>query len=183
MVSPNGRQIVYSAGSAERAGVWRMGIDGTEATRLVSGRASLPEISPDGRYVAYLESPLTRGSVVRVVSLPDGAPVPFEIRISRPKDTVVTLGRLRWMPDGRAIAFIGQDENGVTGVFVQDFVPGKDTSATLRKLGGFDPEAPTESFAISPDGSRMVVTRWEQLFGIMMAEGLPEIVPSRPRGR
>ena len=34
------------------------------------------------------------------------------------------LGRARWMPGGRAIAFIGQNERGVNGLFVQDFVPG-----------------------------------------------------------
>src|SRR5262249_41420257 len=104
-------------------------------------------------------------------------PVPFKIAIGARKETATALGRARWVPDGRAIAFIGQDENGVNGVFVQDFAPGRDTSSTRRPLGGFDPEASAESFGISPDGSRLVVAGWEQLFSIMMAEGLEGIAP------
>ena len=67
---------------------------------------------------------------------------------------ITVLGRSRWMPDGKAIAFVGLDDAGLTGVFVQDFVPGRDTTATRRKLAGFDPDYITETFAISPhDGA------------------------------
>jgi hypothetical protein len=79
------------------------------------------------------------------------------------------------MPDGRAIAFVGQDENGVNGVFVQDFVPGRDTSDTRRKLGGFDPDNSTESFAISPDARFLTIAAWEQLFNIAIADNVPGI--------
>jgi Tol biopolymer transport system component len=79
------------------------------------------------------------------------------------------------MPDGRAIAFVGQDENGVNGVFVQDFVPGRDTSDTRRRLGGFDPDNSTESFAISPDGRFLTIAAWEQLFNIVIADNVPGI--------
>ena len=81
------------------------------------------------------------------------------------------------MPDGHAIAFVGQDENGFNGIFVEDFVPGQDTSGTRRRLGGFDPEASAESSVVSPDGSHIVVAGWEQLFSIMTAEGLEGIAP------
>ena len=36
-------------------------------------------------------------------------------------------------------------EQGVNGVFVQDFVPGQDTSASRKKLAGFDPAVDAES--------------------------------------
>ncbi|HOK45993.1 MAG TPA: hypothetical protein PLK67_08685, partial [Bryobacteraceae bacterium] len=75
------------------------------------------------------------------------------------------------------IAFIGRHERGVHGIYVQDFVPGKDTPATRRPLGGFDPERTTESFGISPDGSRLTIASWEQLFSLMLAERVPGVVP------
>ncbi len=90
-------------------------------------------------------------------------------------NTTAILGRARWMPDGRAIAFIGQDERGVNGVFVQDFTPGRDSTSTRRKLGGFDLENSAETFAISPDGRTLTIGGWEQMFNIMTASNVPGI--------
>ena len=81
------------------------------------------------------------------------------------------------MPDGRGIAFIGQNENGINGIFIQEFVPGKDTSATRRPLCCFDQEAATESFGISPDSSRMTVAMWEKVFSLVSAERVPGVLP------
>jgi serine/threonine protein kinase len=166
----DGHWILYVSRSPEKRGLWRVRPDGTDASRLVAdgGRA---EISPDGQYILYR---IPFG--LRACRL-DGTTVAFEISVESRRSTAVVLGRVRWMPDGRRIAFVGQNENGVNGIFVQDFVPGQDTSRTRRPLGGFDPEASVESFGISPDGSRMVVAGWEQLFSIMTAEGLEGIAP------
>ena len=117
---------------------------------------------------------------IRVVRLEDGSPVDFEIRIPvRNQYTSGSLGRLRWMPDGRAIAFLGQNEKGTNGVFVRDFVPGRDTAASQRKIGGFDEENSTESFGISPDGSRLTVAGWEQVFSLVLAEDVPGVEPPK----
>jgi hypothetical protein len=101
--------------------------------------------------------------------------VPFEIQIERGKNTNAILGRSRWMPDGLGIAFLGQDERGVNGIFVQDFVPGRDTAATRRKLGGFDAENSVETFGISGDGKYVTVGGWEQMFNILIASRVPGI--------
>jgi hypothetical protein len=85
------------------------------------------------------------------------------------------------MPDGRSIAFIGQDEHGVNGVFAQDFVPGRDTSTTRRKLGGFDPENAAESLAVSPDGRFLTIAGWEQLFNVMVANNVQGVGKQKPR--
>ena len=87
------------------------------------------------------------------------------------------------MPDGRAIAFLGQDERGSNGIYVQDFLPGKDTTATRRRLMGFDPETGAESFGISSDGTHMTVAGWEQATSIMLAQGVAGISPpvAKPR--
>jgi len=172
VASPDGRWILYMSSNPENVGLWRVRPDGTEASRLVANIAGQAEISPDGQHVLYR----TTKSDIEVRRL-DGAAVPFEISVERRRKTAITLGRARWMPDGRAIAFVGQDANGVNGVFVQDFIPGRDTSSSRRPLGGFDPEASAESFGISPDGSRLVVAGWEQLFSIMTVEGLEGIAP------
>jgi Tol biopolymer transport system component len=173
--TPDGAWIVYASGAAKNAGIWKIRPDGTDATRLATGLLLNPELSPDGAYVAYRTSFSTGTSqlLVRVVRTADGATVPFEI--VAPDNGNGHAARARWLPDGRAIAFVGADEEGVQGIFAQDFVPGADTSATRRKLGGFDPERLAESFGISRDGRRLIVAAFEQTSNLMAAEHVPGV--------
>jgi Tol biopolymer transport system component len=172
----DGQWVVYRSGHPEKAGLWKIRTDGSRATQLVKGRISTPEVSPDGTRVLYRVFSGRYPALIRVARVADGGQEPFEISIDAQRRTTVTLGRARWTPDGREIAFVGQDESGTSGVFVQPFVPGRDTSARRRRLAGFDPDLATESFGISPDGSRVVIAGWVQLFSLMQAEGLPGLI-------
>jgi Tol biopolymer transport system component len=179
--TPDGQWVVYSSGHPQKAGLWKIHPDGTGASHLVKGRASLPDVSPDGRYVLYRVFSGKYPARVKVARVEDGGEEPFEIAVDARRRTTVTLGRARWTPDGKAIAFVGQDERGASGVYVQDFAPGRDTSATRRPLAGFDPDVATESFGLAPDGSRLVLAGWVQLFSLMEADGLPGLL-APPRG-
>ena len=75
--------------------------------------------------------------------LDDGKPV-FRTAIDGTRASNTFIGRPRWMPDGRHVAFVAEDSRGVTGVAVQDFVPGRDTTVTRRPLGGFNADEPAE---------------------------------------
>jgi Tol biopolymer transport system component len=172
-MTPDGAWIVFLVADLQENGIWKIRPDGTEATRLAGAGYGIPEISPDGQHLAYFRDASADLRVLHVLSLETGKPVPFQISIPIQKETIASLGRLRWMPGGKAIAFIGPDERGVNGVYVQDFVPGQDTLATRRPLGGFDREFPAESFGLSPDGQFITLATWEQFFSIMVTEGLP----------
>ena len=89
----------------------------------------------------------------------------------------VSWGRARWTPDSRAIAFVGTDAGGHAGVFVQDFEPGCDTAASRRPLAGLVLGRPTESFGISPDGTRIVLSLLEQSASLVLAEGVHGVEP------
>jgi Tol biopolymer transport system component len=179
--TPDGQWIVYSSGNPQKAGLWKIRPDGSQATCLVKGRVTLPDVSPDGRHVLFRVFSGKYPAVLRVVGIEDGKAEPFEIQVDARRRTTIPLGRARWMPNGRAIAFVGQDESGASGVFVQDFGPGRDTSATRRPLAGFDPDVAAESFGIAPDGSHMVIAGWLQLFSLMEGEGLAGLL-APPRG-
>jgi Tol biopolymer transport system component len=84
----------------------------------------------------------------------------------------IIFGRCRWSPDGRRIAFVGVDENGLTGIFDQEFVPGQDTSATRRRLAGFDPDSVVESFGISPDGGKLTLATLDYTWQLVLADGV-----------
>ena len=181
--TPDGRWVVYASGHPDRPGIWKVRVDGTGVTRLAAGPLTLPQVSPDGRFVVYRQRPF--GGVVRlgVISVADGAAVSFEIRVPVIRPTPIALGRPRWMPDGRGIAFVGQEADGATGVFVQDFVPGRNTEATRRPLARFDEEAAVESFDLSPDGKRVVAAVWVQVFSLMEGSALDGIEAARPAPR
>ena len=172
----DGEWVIYVNTTSSRPGLWRIRADGRDAVRLVGGSLQLPEISPDGQTVLFVDG---LAGKIRFVRLRDGQALPFEIDFVRRSNTAATLGRARWMPNGHAVAFVGQDERGVNGVVVQDFVPGRDTSATRRALGGFDPENSTETLAISPDGKFLTVGSWEQMFNVMIVSGLSGIESTR----
>jgi hypothetical protein len=76
------------------------------------------------------------------------------------------------MPDGRTLAFVGQDENGVNGIDIQDFATRRDTAVSRRRRGTFDSEIATELFGISSGGKRMTINSWEQISGIVIADGV-----------
>ena len=165
--------IVYNSFNLAKAGIWKVRADGSQPTHIVKARTSLPDVSPDGQYVAYLADSRTARAHIRVARISDGKDMDVRIPIRAISRTAAILGRCRWMPDSKGIAFLAQSAEGINGVFVQDFVPGRDTASTRRELGGFDRERATESFGIAPDGKTMTVAGWEQLFSLFSIEGLP----------
>ena len=168
-------------GNPAHRGVWKIRPDGSGAVRLLTAAAVIPEVSPDGQYVAYLINRRTPSATIRVATVADGRDVPFSIAVGSQRSGGFTTGRSRWARDGKAIAYIGQNEIGHYGVFVQGFLPGRDTTLSRLPLAGFDPETATESFAISPDGKRLTTAGWEQLSSILLAEGVPGVTAVRQK--
>jgi Tol biopolymer transport system component len=174
--TPDGRLIVYNSSNPAHSGLWTIRPDGSDATRLVPGVWSTPEVSPDGRWVAFRSQSEPR--TVRVASLADGKVLPQAAVLPGAN----AAGRPRWLPGGRRLAFTGTDASGAIGVFAQDFDPGRDTTATRAALSTFDRDLPIESFGISPDGTRIVYAAGEDVSTLLLAEGVPGILPPpRPR--
>jgi hypothetical protein len=135
----------------------------------VSGDLRTPALSPDGSCVLFRRAP-AGGKVRReAVRTAGGAPAPFETVVHIVRPTEASLGRPRRMPDGKHILFLGRDDRGVTGVYGQNSVPGRDTTATWRAVGGFDAEVLPKSYDVSADRRRLLIAGWEQLFRLMEA--------------
>jgi Tol biopolymer transport system component len=177
--TPDGAWIVFNQGAASAHGIWKIHPDGSGATRLVEASTVLPEVSPDGRYVSYQVNLGVDLRGLRVIRLSDGFPTRFRADLRRRFGMVGnSIGRSRWMPDGKAIVFVGLDEKGASGLYIQEFDPERDTAATRRPLLGFDPKMMLESFGISPDGTRITVAGPEQVSSLMVAESVPGVVPA-----
>ena len=169
----DGKWVVYLSTNPKKPGLWKIHPDGTGAECLVVGsNMLLPEVSPDGRHAIYQSVNNLLSVTLHVVGVDNGSEEIFQTTVQGFRNTAATLGRSRWMPDGRHFIFTGQDEKGLVGVFIQDFTPGKDTLATRRPLAGFDPDSITESLGLSPDGSRLVLSKSERMFSLLVAEGV-----------
>ncbi len=168
----DGRWIVYSCANRRHPGLWKIHPDGSGAELLAPGAVQIPEVSPDGVWSTYLITVRTT-SVLHVIRTEDGMDMTFAVFPEPRRKTSVFPGRARWTPDGKHIIFTGQDEKGLDGVFIQDFIPGKDTAPTRRPFAGFDPDWITESLGLSPDGKRLVLSESERVFSLMIAEGVP----------
>ncbi|MFN2385491.1 MAG: hypothetical protein ABR576_04290 [Thermoanaerobaculia bacterium] len=185
--TPDGEWIVYASGNPEKRGLWKIRNDGSQPVHLLAAPALHPEVSPDGSLVLYHTLADPGWTELRVIRMEDGAPVDFRIRIELPGGQIsadlmmspASLGRARWMPDGRAIPFVAVDEKNRSGVMVQDFVPGRETSATRRRLAGFGQEGNAESLGISPDGSRLSISGIEVSPGLMIVQGPPGLERTR----
>jgi Tol biopolymer transport system component len=175
----DGRWIVYWSGNGEKSGIWKVRSDGSAATFLGKADPAVTDVSPDGRWVLYPEQDrLNLRNVIHVREIDSGRLLPFtiEVRYGLGAPTII-WGRARWSRDSKSIYFIGQDRDGLSGIFVQDFAPGGDTTSSRRKVAGFSRDYITESFGISPDGRRLVISTAEELASIMVADGVPGALP------
>lgn len=116
--SPDGRKIVYVHGDDSDGDgnpinwhVWVMNANGSSKTQLTFGPAfhdQVPDWSPDGRKIAYMED----GHI-------------FTMRADGSHQTQLTFGDefdigAAWSPDGRKIAFRRDFGNGYRPVFVMN---------------------------------------------------------------
>ncbi len=168
----DGQWIVYASSSDDGLGIWQVRTDGTDSQLLSQGSFLLPELSPDGRYCLFL---VVKGAdfAINVLDRTTGETVDFEVVIPLAnRDPDVTYGRARWTPDGTGIVYVGQDEQGRSGIFRQDFIPGQDTRDTRQPLTGFSSLFDTESLGMAPDGGSMIVSAMYIQRALMMVENI-----------
>lgn len=145
--SPDGTWLLYNARGSKQAVLARIPVNGGEPSVIPSPWERVPAISPDGKYIAALDSELKLG----VVSATDGSPV----RSFEQRGTGIT--ELRWTKDSRAIAF---ERGGV--VSRQDLAGGAPVQiADVR---------PDEilSFDWTPDGTSLIMARVSNQRGVVM---------------
>jgi serine/threonine protein kinase/Tol biopolymer transport system component len=179
VATPDGQWILYASANPRSRGIMRIRPDGNGAAPLVPGNMQLPEVSPDGRHVAFVADLGAERPALRVANVADGTLLDFQLPL--PPWTPagdVDVGRCRWFPDGRALAFIGLGPDGVYGVYVQEFArTGRPTPRP--RLVASEPNLAVESFGISPDGTSLTVAYLEQISNLMTAENVPRV--GRPR--
>jgi eukaryotic-like serine/threonine-protein kinase len=172
--TPDGQWIVYASGNPRGPGIFKIRPDGREVTLLVAGNMQMPELSPDGSHVAFVADLGSDRAALRVARVSDGALLPLAIDLPAwvPAGDV-DVGRCRWLPDGRSIAFVGRDEFGSYGIYSQG-VSGT-AATTRRRLLALEPGLAAESLGISPDGKHLTVAYLDLSSNLMLAEHVPGV--------
>lgn len=176
--STDGEWIVFESWDPARMGLWKIRVDGTGLAPLHSGSAGLPRVSPDGRFVSFLRHSDAQPTLatLRWLRFADGTVEPGEITLTPGAITdLLVPGRAEWTRGG-ALAYLDKDAAGLPGIFVRDLVaPG----AAPRPLIGFEPDLLAETFAFSPDGRRVAISRLDMQQSLMMAEAIAPVGSER----
>lgn len=163
--SPDGRWVVYQRGFPTSARIWRVPIDGGEALPLTETRGQKPDVSPDGKLIAYhtldsesAESPWIFGTMPF-----NGGPL-----IKRFAFTPTVGERIvRWVPGGWGLAYL-DSPGGVTNIWVQPLDGG-----SPRQLSDFKAER-IDSFDWSPDGRWLAAVRGTETSDVVLIEAKSE---------
>jgi eukaryotic-like serine/threonine-protein kinase len=102
-ISRDSKWVIYHR--LEPAGLWRVSINGGQPIRLTKEPSSFPDVSSDGKLVAYLARDDQPGSPwkVTVISSEGGPPMKvFEL----PAGFNPSLPGIRWTPDSLKITFV-----------------------------------------------------------------------------
>jgi Tol biopolymer transport system component len=170
--TPDDRWIVYASANPAAPGIWRIRADGTGAERLAAGAMSVPELSPDGRLVSFVDLDTSRLLVAKVA---DGE-IASAIELPSLTFTLLQPGRSRWIPGSSTLVWLDYDQSSaLTRLVAQEIVPGRDNAATRRTLLTGSADEILESFGISPDGRHLVVAVLQPRSELLLVEGLPGI--------
>jgi len=148
-ISRDGLWVIYTPPTAI---LFKIPIDGGNRIQLTEARVLRPVISSDGQFIACAyeaqeapTAPPTELIKIAIIPVAGGSPTKL-LDISAPK------GRIRWTPDGRAIAYV-VTTNGVSNIWAQPIDGG-----SPKQLTDFKSER-IFNFAWSRDGQQLALSR------------------------
>jgi eukaryotic-like serine/threonine-protein kinase len=156
-ISPDGQWIVYNRFHAGNVSLSKIAINGGEPVRLTQVWSIRPQVSPDGKLIAYMKmDEAKKRLVVALMSFAGGEPLKVFDAMPVPEYL-----KLRWSPDGRALHYINTLD-GVSNIWSQP-------------LDGSSPKPVTHfksdhiyRFAWSPDGKTLALDRGITLNDIVL---------------
>jgi len=144
-LSPDGHWVIYTSVRDGKSTLWRISIDGSDQKQLTNKPSKWPQVSHDGKYIAYVEASESKSRRLAIMTFAGGEPV---------KTFAVAegglIGRLvfRWTPDSKGIIYRVDPK----GLWRQDLESEKATP-----VRGFE-DAILQNLAWSLDGKNLAYT-------------------------
>lgn len=157
-LSPDDKWIIYSGERGGKSTLLRISLDGGEPEPLTNQPSMWPAVSPDGKYIAYLEPAKTEPFRLAIMPFAGGEPIKT---FAVPK-TVFLPRRLHWTPDGTAILY----KDAIQGLWRQPL-----DEKEPQPLRGFE-QIEVPQFAWSFDGRSFAYTRAHPMREIILLEDL-----------
>ena len=151
-LTPDSRWVVYTAYGGAKPTLWRVSIDGGTPVQLTDHVATIGNVSPDGRFIAftYPESPDPFAPPNRLAVMPfEGGPImkTFEMFAS---GTVANL--TQWSADGKSLLY-SVNANNVSNIWSQSIEGGPP-----KQITNFNDMLIT-GFSWTRDGKNLACTR------------------------
>lgn len=163
--SPDGRWVVYQRGYPTGARIWRVLVDGGEEMPLTETRGQKPDVSPDGKLIAYYTIDSESAASPWIFGT-----MPFDGGGMLKRFTfAATVGErlVRWVPGGWGLAYL-DSPGGVSNIWVQPLDGGPP-----RQISDFKAER-IDSFDWSPDGRWLAVVRGAETNDVVLIEAKSE---------
>jgi Tol biopolymer transport system component len=153
VVTHDDRAVIFM--KRDGLAAWMVPIDGGTPTQITDGMAQYPDVSPDGKSLAFFRIEGSNRGAIIVCDLPRCKTL---TRLPPPP----TSTKLRWTPDGRGIAY-HKDSN----VWIQPL-----DGSPARQLTHFTDGRAIPDFAWSRDGKRLAIARMSVTNDIVLFRGL-----------
>jgi eukaryotic-like serine/threonine-protein kinase len=153
-ISPNGQEVIYSAG-VDTSRIWKVGIDGGQPVQLTDKESRNAVFSPDGKQFAcrwWDDS----NSQPKIAIIPSEGGKPVKI-------FALNAAGIRWMPDGRSFLYF-TSKDGVSNIWTQPIDGGKPKQFTnFSNL--------SQLFDLSSDGKQIALTRGTETSDVVLISG------------
>jgi len=164
-VSPDGRSVVFSAGTAKAGpNIYTVPVEGGEPKQITSG-GKYACWSPDGKWIAYLAEDIIGGeerfSAIFKIPVEGGEAQ----RIATASDHVTDAG-IDWSPDGKTIAYFSKKADALTGTLNLIPVDGGEP----REICRIQAVSAQSDLSWSPDGQKIAFVSRGKIW-VVPAEG------------
>lgn len=151
-VWPDGQWVRYISFVEGQPSQWRVPIDGGTPERLNTPSPTVPDISPDGKLLAYVPQGAEAGRKRLAVAPVEGGEAIKVFDLTLGLAPGAQAQRARWTPDGRALTYIVH-RGGASNIWKQPLDGGPPQQLTDFKSQGI------HCFAWSRDGKYLTVAR------------------------
>ncbi|HWN10779.1 MAG TPA: hypothetical protein VNO50_16180 [Pyrinomonadaceae bacterium] len=148
--SPDGKWLVFTKYN-NRMSLWKVPVEGGEATQILVENALCSAVSPDGKLIAFVLQGGANRNRIALVSFNGGD-------IIKTFDAVLATSpfsnnqNLQWTPEGNAIYYLGLNY-GVSNIWRQPIDGSLPVQVTNFETGR------TFNFAYSPNGKQLALSR------------------------